>query len=217
MKYLYKKIKIMRQLFKIDESEKKRILEMHENATKRNYLTEQSNTDPLVSKQGGTQLTSTFDDEFGKPQTSTTNVALPGIQDFDTLNKFAYNWGGKSLCDKMKYLEQKKLKDVYNYTTERMCKRVSGDSPRTAADVLKNTIDKALLNIAQNINDLNKIAAGTIGQNTMSIENPTWAEFLKYHPNLPEVIRAIAMEQVKPIMASVQSAVGAAKSGMSKM
>jgi hypothetical protein len=37
------------------------------------------------------------------------------------------------------------------------------------------------------------------------------------HPNLPEVIRAIAIEQVKPIMASVQSAVGAAKSGMSKM
>jgi hypothetical protein len=207
----------MRQLFKIDESEKKRILEMHENATKRNYLIEQPNTDPLVSKQGGTQLTSTLDDEFGKPQTSTTNVALPGIQDFDTLNKFAYNWGGGSLCDKMKYLEQKKLKNVYDYTTERMCKRVSGDSPRTAADALKNIIDKALLNIAQNMNDLNKIADGTIGQNTMSIENPSWAEYLKYHPNLPEVIRAIAMEQVKPIMANVQSAVDTAKSGMSKM
>ena len=40
MKYLYKKIKSMRQLFKIDESEKKRILEMHENATKKNYLSE---------------------------------------------------------------------------------------------------------------------------------------------------------------------------------
>jgi hypothetical protein len=32
----------MRQLFKIDESEKKRILEMHENATKKNYLMEQT-------------------------------------------------------------------------------------------------------------------------------------------------------------------------------
>ena len=31
----------MRQLFKIDESEKKRILEMHERATKKNYLMEQ--------------------------------------------------------------------------------------------------------------------------------------------------------------------------------
>lgn len=30
----------MKQLFKIDESEKRRILEMHENATKRNYLME---------------------------------------------------------------------------------------------------------------------------------------------------------------------------------
>jgi len=40
MKYLYKKIKSMRQLFKIDESEKKRILEMHERATRKNYLME---------------------------------------------------------------------------------------------------------------------------------------------------------------------------------
>lgn len=32
----------MRQLFKIDESEKKRILEMHEKATKKNYLMEQT-------------------------------------------------------------------------------------------------------------------------------------------------------------------------------
>jgi len=39
----------MKQLFKIDESEKRRILEMHENATKRNYLMEQG-TKPAASK-----------------------------------------------------------------------------------------------------------------------------------------------------------------------
>jgi hypothetical protein len=44
MEYLYKKIKSMRQLFNIDESEKQRILEMHENAIKKHYLIEQSST-----------------------------------------------------------------------------------------------------------------------------------------------------------------------------
>jgi len=34
----------MKQLFNIDESEKRRILEMHENATKKHYLIEQSST-----------------------------------------------------------------------------------------------------------------------------------------------------------------------------
>jgi hypothetical protein len=36
----------MKQLFKIDESEKRRILEMHENATRRNYLMEQGTPAP---------------------------------------------------------------------------------------------------------------------------------------------------------------------------
>jgi hypothetical protein len=207
----------MRKLFEIDENEKRRILEMHENATKNLYLSEQPNTDPIVSKQGGTQITTTVDDKFGKSQSSTTNVALPGIQDIETLNKFAYKWGGETLCDKMKFLDGKKLKDVTKFTASSMCERTSPESPRTGANVLRDVVDKALLNIAQNIKDLNKIATGTIGQNTMSIENKSWAEMLRDHPNLPEVIRAIAIEQVKPIMASVQSAVGAAKSGMSKM
>lgn len=207
----------MKKLFEIDENEKRRILEMHENATKRNYLMEQPNTDPLVSKQGGTEITTTVDDKFGKPQTSTTNVDLPGIQDIDTLNKFAYGWGGETLCDKMKFLESKKLKNVYNYTTDSMCKRTSPESPRTGANVLRDVVDKALLNIAQNMKDLNKIASGTIGQNVMSMDNKSWTEMFADHPNLVEVVRAIAMEQVKPVMSSVQSALSGAKSGLSKM
>ena len=207
----------MRQLFKIDESEKKRILEMHENALKRNYLMEQPNTDPLVSKQGGTQITTTVDDKFGKPQTSTTNVAVPGIADADTLNKFAYGWGGETLCDKMKFLQSKKLQKVDNYTTDSMCKRISPESPRTGANVLRDVVDTALLNIAKNVKDLNKIASGTIGQNTMSIDNKSWVEMSTDHPNLAEVVRAIAMEQVKPVMSNVQSALSGAKSGLSKM
>jgi len=73
MKYLYKKIKSMRQLFKIDESEKKRILEMHENATKRNYLGEQEN------QQQQPQATVTIE---GNP------YRLPGIVDKTSLESF---------------------------------------------------------------------------------------------------------------------------------
>jgi hypothetical protein len=39
----------MKQLFKIDESEKRRILEMHENATRRNYLMEQGTPAPATT------------------------------------------------------------------------------------------------------------------------------------------------------------------------
>ena len=55
MGYLYKKIKSMRQLFNIDESEKQRILEMHENATKKNYLNEQGGV-PETAASSGTKL-----------------------------------------------------------------------------------------------------------------------------------------------------------------
>ena len=44
----------MKKLFEIDENEKKRILEMHENATKKNYLSEQPtpSTTPPPSQPG---------------------------------------------------------------------------------------------------------------------------------------------------------------------
>jgi len=66
MKYLYKKIKSMRQLFKIDESEKKRILEMHENATKKNYLMEQGTGNCIAneSQDKAKQLTNNNITEF---------------------------------------------------------------------------------------------------------------------------------------------------------
>ena len=48
----------MKQLFKIDESEKKRILEMHENATKKNYLMEQGTPQTTQPPQQSTVTTS---------------------------------------------------------------------------------------------------------------------------------------------------------------
>ena len=66
----------MRQLFKIDESEKKRILEMHENATKKNYLGEQTTQQPTPQQP---QATVKID---GKP------YKLPGIVDKASLESF---------------------------------------------------------------------------------------------------------------------------------
>ena len=71
----------MKQLFKIDESEKRRILEMHENATKRNYLMEQGTSEPAAS---GTQ--SGLREPFTAP--SGVKYKLPAITDNDKLSKF---------------------------------------------------------------------------------------------------------------------------------
>jgi hypothetical protein len=67
----------MRQLFRIDESEKKRILEMHENATKRNYLSEQETT--LRQQPSGTTIN-------GK------TYKIENITGDESLNQFI-NWG----------------------------------------------------------------------------------------------------------------------------
>jgi hypothetical protein len=66
----------MRQLFKIDESEKKRILEMHEKATSKNYLNEQPSQQPTLKQP---QATVTIDDKQYK---------LPGIVDKKSLENF---------------------------------------------------------------------------------------------------------------------------------
>ena len=72
----------MKQLFKIDEFEKRRIIEMHENATKRNYLSEQGQTPaPASTTQTASQR---------EPFTSASGVKykLPIITSDEDINKF---------------------------------------------------------------------------------------------------------------------------------
>ncbi len=66
----------MKQLFNIDESEKKRILEMHEKATSKNYLNEQPSQQPTPKQP---QATVTIDEKQYK---------LPGIVDKKSLENF---------------------------------------------------------------------------------------------------------------------------------
>jgi hypothetical protein len=67
----------MKQLFKIDESEKRRILEMHQTATRKNYLSEQENT-------------ATPNQPNREPFTSASGVRykLPAITSDEILSKF---------------------------------------------------------------------------------------------------------------------------------
>jgi hypothetical protein len=72
----------MKQLFKIDESEKRRIIEMHENATKRNYLSEQGQAPaPAATTQTASQR---------EPFTSASGVKykLPIITSDEDVSKF---------------------------------------------------------------------------------------------------------------------------------
>ncbi len=77
----------MKKLFEIDGNEKRRILEMHENATKRNYLSEQetpATTPPPAQPQNttGTEVTGT--------------ETIDKVKDATSLNQF-YDWGGAGM------------------------------------------------------------------------------------------------------------------------
>ena len=56
----------MKQLFKIEESEKRRILEMHENATKRNYLMEQGTQQNCFRQEDQTKIATMFDNKVSE-------------------------------------------------------------------------------------------------------------------------------------------------------
>jgi hypothetical protein len=73
----------MKQLFKIDESEKRRILEMHENAVKRNYLNEQGTPTPQPTTPA--QPRQKYKDANGN------EYNLPAITDESKLNTFTDN------------------------------------------------------------------------------------------------------------------------------
>jgi hypothetical protein len=199
MKYLYKKIKSMRQLFKIDESEKKRILEMHENATKRNYLIEQPTTDPLVSKQGGIEISYDHYDQFGNKSTTSQKIVLPGIKDEASLNTFFDGWGGESLCDKMKYLVSGKgLKSADKMESQLESENIC-NKQNTIASPLHAVVSTALENVAKNINNLEDVKSGKVFGNVMKMDNERFDEMLKEYPNLIEVIQKVAADQASKL------------------
>jgi hypothetical protein len=78
----------MKKLFEIDENEKKRILEMHEKATKRNYLSEQETPQTTQPPQQLPYMTSEGTMINGKRYT------IENIKDETSLNQFV-NWGTK--------------------------------------------------------------------------------------------------------------------------
>lgn len=76
----------MKKLFEMDETEKRRILEMHEKATKRNYLSEQGTPQTTQPPQQSTVATSEGTMINGKRYT------IENIKDETSLNQFV-NWG----------------------------------------------------------------------------------------------------------------------------
>jgi hypothetical protein len=147
MKYLYKKIKSMRQLFKIDESEKKRILEMHENATKKNYLSEQETTTPPQQPSGPEINGKTYKIEniknaeslnqfinWGVPRTSPESTSDTRKYDVTMANQLGYSYEGTELPEKpgadVDSEPVKKIKQVYadmdkiaqNYNLNDLCR-----------------------------------------------------------------------------------------------
>lgn len=113
----------MKKLFEIDENEKKRILEMHENATKRNYLSEQETpaTTPPPAQPGNTT--------GGEIEGAKT---IDKIKDAASLNKF-YDWGDAGITN-----------GVINKTPN-MAYRMGFTDIKTAEDLQSNAEARAAI------------------------------------------------------------------------
>ncbi len=131
----------MRQLFKIDESEKRRILEMHENATKRNYLMEQPTSSPTTPPQQSPEAETEI----------TGEKTIKNLKDDNSLNQFI-NWGITDLKNPEITKNWKEL----SFKASDYMSRMLGLGPvseLTSTEELKTrveTVYKDLENIAQN-------------------------------------------------------------------
>jgi hypothetical protein len=113
----------MRKLFEIDENEKRRILEMHENATKNLYLNEQptpSTTPPPSQPENATG---------GEIEGTKT---IDKVKDAASLNKF-YDWGGEGITN-----------GVINKTPN-MALRVGFNNIKTAEELQANPDARAAI------------------------------------------------------------------------
>jgi hypothetical protein len=149
MKYLYKKIKNMKQLFKIDESEKRRILEMHENAIRKNYLNEQNppQTDPVQGRQPYSYNGITY--------------KLPAIDSDANLNMFtSYGIDGLKTGNEAGYhlsIYSQKLRDkIAQDTTDNraICNKsivITGQQRKYAFDEYKKTMENLDFSPAERI------------------------------------------------------------------
>jgi hypothetical protein len=126
----------MKQLFKIDESEMKRILEMHENATKKNYLSEQETT--LRQQPSG-------------PEINGKTYKIDNIKNVESLNQFL-NWG----ITNPQNSEITKNREELSFKSNDYMSKVLGLGPvsdLTSTEEIKSKVESVyndLDNIAQN-------------------------------------------------------------------
>lgn len=131
----------MRQLFKIDESEKRRILEMHENATKRNYLMEQPTSSPTTPPQQSPEAETEI----------TGEKTIKNLKDNESLNMFI-NWGITDLKNPEITKNWKELSFKASDYMSRML-GLGTTSELTSTEEVKSKVEsvyKDLENIAQN-------------------------------------------------------------------
>jgi hypothetical protein len=127
----------MRKLFEIDENEKRRILEMHENATKNLYLSEQLTSETPPQQPSGPEMAG--------------EKTIKNLKDNESLNMFI-NWGITNLGD----AEIKKNWKERSFEANDYMLRALGlgtTSELTSTEEVKSKVEsvyKDLENIAQN-------------------------------------------------------------------
>jgi len=195
----------MRKLFEIDENEKRRILEMHEKATKNLYLSEQQDGSSIVSAEQGVKIGDKL-------------IKLPGINDVQTLNKFVGSWGGPNVCDKTQYLVKKGLKFLDKGLSRTALEYPQCNEKGTFAQPVTAAVVKALENIAMYEPDFMKVKDGKVYGNIMKINNERYDEMIKtFGDSFILTVQKVAADQYKDIYANINNVVDKAKKGLSAM
>jgi hypothetical protein len=183
-------MKKMKKLFEIDENEKRRILEMHENATKNLYLTEQPTAGVDTQQQDGVEIDG-------------SRYKMNGITDKTTLDSFV-NWGsgpGGAVSDKdMQNIE------IYLKTGQGVLSHIESHAEKAATKVdagdlglkVSNAITEALRYGAQKYKSLRSVCAGPLSLSVFNGSNSV-ASIAETYPNIMDAINPIIKKQLKKI------------------
>jgi hypothetical protein len=180
----------MNKLFEIDKNEKKRILEMHETATKNLYLSEQP-TD--TQQQNGVQIDGAA-------------YRMNGITDKQTLDLFV-NWGSgpdgsvtdKDMQDIEVYLKtgQGVLSDIESKAEKAATKVDAGD----VGVKVNAAITEALRYGAQKYKSLRSVCQGNLPLSAFKGASTMFDEISSnnYYPNIMDAVNPIIKRQLKKI------------------
>ena len=168
----------MKRLFEIDENEKRRILEMHENATKKLYLSEQPAT--LAPEQGAPVQGTPGSVTTGPTEINGVTYNMPEINSQEVLDKFL----SVNPSVKMQFAKRLKFMEIPDKMQDRIFQAI--------IDGLKYGAQK-YRGFASNI------CTGGLKLENLMGASPMFDLVAKDYPNIMDVFIPVAKSQAKKL------------------